>query len=93
VSTEILDQVFREVLSRPESRWEIGVITSNVGSAQANYRLCQQRADVIPSYLIGLEIPASNLTAVSCGSSHPIANNRVAERRARNNGAGIKGFE
>ena len=54
------------------------------GSASANDKLSQQRAEAIVDKLVELGIAESRLTAVGKGSHEPIADNKTDEGRAKN---------
>ncbi|WP_068314004.1 OmpA family protein [Polycladidibacter hongkongensis] len=58
--------------------------TDNVGSAQYNMQLSQQRAQIVGSYLINQGIPAQRIAAFGYGLSQPIASNASEAGRAQN---------
>jgi OOP family OmpA-OmpF porin len=58
--------------------------TDNVGNADSNMRLSQQRADAVKSDLVGTGIAADHVTAQGLGEENFIADNATAEGRATN---------
>lgn len=58
--------------------------TDNVGAAQMNLDLSQDRAHSVRTYLIEAGISADRLEAVGFGESRPIADNDTEEGRATN---------
>jgi outer membrane protein OmpA-like peptidoglycan-associated protein len=58
--------------------------TDNVGTAEFNQRLSEQRANAVMQYLIERGINAERLEAVGYGFSRPVADNETDEGRARN---------
>ena len=74
----------------PAMRVTVTGHTDNVGSADVNMRLGQQRADAVRQRLIALGIPADRIATASRGMEQPIAPNDTPEGRARNRRADIK---
>ncbi|WP_068083210.1 OmpA family protein [Polycladidibacter stylochi] len=58
--------------------------TDNVGNAQYNMQLSQQRAQVVSAYLINQGIPSYRIAAFGYGLTRPIASNATAQGRAQN---------
>jgi outer membrane protein OmpA-like peptidoglycan-associated protein len=58
--------------------------TDNVGSADDNKRLSQERADAVKDQLVSQGYPASKITTMGWGAVHPVADNGSAEGRANN---------
>ncbi|GHV15259.1 cell envelope biogenesis protein OmpA [Fibrobacterales bacterium] len=58
--------------------------TDNVGKADANKKLSQQRADGVKNYLIERGVTKKNLTSVGYGLTKPIADNSTEAGRAKN---------
>jgi outer membrane protein OmpA-like peptidoglycan-associated protein len=58
--------------------------TDNVGSAEDNKKLSQQRADSVKDQLVSQGYPASKITTVGWGAEHPVADNGSPEGRANN---------
>jgi len=85
-----LDKIAIGIQGTPGSRWEIGGYTSSVGTAAANQRLSQRRANSVKAYLVTKGVPAASLTAVGYGEQNPIASNRTAAGRLQNRRVEIK---
>ncbi len=83
-SETVLKTVAEALLSRPEVRGEVSGHTDNTGSATANQRLSQKRAEAVRQYLIDQGVAGDRLTAVGYGESKPIASNETEAGRARN---------
>lgn len=58
--------------------------TDNVGNAEDNQKLSEQRARAIVEYLVSKGIAATRVVARGNGWKNPIASNSTAEGRARN---------
>jgi outer membrane protein OmpA-like peptidoglycan-associated protein len=58
--------------------------TDNVGNAESNVRLSQQRADTVKSELVQMGIAADRLTAQGFGEEDPMADNATTEGREAN---------
>lgn len=69
----------------PEANGVIEGHTDNVGSASANQKLSQRRADAVRTYIIKkFGIAPSRLTARGYGEDKPIASNSTAAGRQKN---------
>jgi len=68
----------------PNVRVEIGGHTDNVGSAEVNKRISQERALAVAEYVINQGIPAHRVVSQGYGFDKPKASNRTAEGRAQN---------
>lgn len=69
----------------PETTAEIEGHTDNVGTAQYNMELSQQRADSVVSYLVDtLHIDPARLTAVGYGDTRPLADNDTELGKRKN---------
>lgn len=79
-----LDQVVALLNSSPVLRLSVDGHTDNVGQAEANQRLSQQRAEAIVAYLIRAGIEGARLQAKGFGPSIPVADNRSDVGRAKN---------
>lgn len=79
-----LDHVVELLNKYPAMRIELGGHTDNVGSAEANQRLSEQRAKAVYDYLVGRGIAAERLAFKGYGESQPVADNSTEEGRAQN---------
>jgi len=74
----------------PNARFEVGGHTDNRGTAAANRRLSQARAQAVLTALTQAGVPASALTAVGYGPDNPVAPNTTAAGRAQNRRVELK---
>ena len=58
--------------------------TDNVGSAAANQRLSERRADAVKNYLASRGVDANKIRTSGRGLSAPVADNKTVQGRARN---------
>ncbi|MDR2595250.1 MAG: OmpA family protein [Fibromonadaceae bacterium] len=58
--------------------------TDNVGSADFNKKLSEQRAAAVKQYLIERGVAANRLQAIGYGLTKPVADNKTEEGRAKN---------
>ncbi|MFI5307612.1 MAG: OmpA family protein [Polyangiales bacterium] len=58
--------------------------TDNIGGAEKNKKLSQDRANAVKTELIKDGVDASRLTAVGFGMEHPVADNKTEAGRAQN---------
>lgn len=79
-----LDALAGLMLKKPNWRLKISGHTDNVGSAAANMKLSQNRAEAVKTYLISKGIDKSRFKAEWFGSKKPIASNKTEEGRQRN---------
>lgn len=79
-----LDQVVSLLASSPDLRLSVDGHTDNVGHADANKQLSQQRAEAIVVYLVNAGVAKDRLVAKGFGSETPVADNRTEEGRAKN---------
>lgn len=83
-SYPILYDAAKTLLKNPDMKVEIDGYTDDIGAQTYNKKLSQQRADVVKNYLISKGIDAGRLTAVGCGESSPIGDNKTEAGRAMN---------
>ena len=83
-SRPTLNALAQELRERPALRLEIAGHTDNVGEADRNLRLSQQRAQVVRRYLLQQGIDSLRLTARGYGGTRPVADNRNPQERPRN---------
>ncbi|MBV8206661.1 MAG: OmpA family protein [Acidobacteria bacterium] len=90
-SKPALDAIAALIRERPGIKIEIQGHTDNVGGADYNLRLSQNRAESVRNYLTQNEkLSDSGLFAKGYGSEQPIADNRTPEGRAQNRRVVIK---
>jgi OOP family OmpA-OmpF porin len=70
--------------------WEIGGYTDGIGSAAANKKLSQRRAQAVFDYLVSQGVHKHNLKIVGYGKENPIATNETLEGRSMNRRVEIK---
>jgi len=69
----------------PQNTAVIEGYTDDVGTAAANLKLSQRRADGVAQYLVdNFQIAASQLTAVGYGEADPVADNRTEAGKRQN---------
>ena len=83
-STSFLDSLFDIVSRCPDMVIEVGGHTDDKGSAAANTRLSQKRANSVVIYLSGKGITRERLQPVGYGESTPLVPNDTAQNRAKN---------
>jgi outer membrane protein OmpA-like peptidoglycan-associated protein len=83
-SSQALNEMAESLREWPEVTLEIQGHTDNVGAAQFNRTLSQQRADAVRQYLIDKGIDGQRLTSIGYGPDKPIAENKTAAGRAQN---------
>jgi outer membrane protein OmpA-like peptidoglycan-associated protein len=81
---EQLDQVKMVLNQNPSLRIEIQGHTDNMGSATANKRLSEKRAQSVMQYLIGKGVDAKRLQWAGYGQTQPMVSNKTANGRKQN---------
>jgi outer membrane protein OmpA-like peptidoglycan-associated protein len=89
-SSSILDRVAESLMAHPDVKVEVGGHTDSDGSAAANMKLSQKRADAVRDYLIKKGVPASQMTSKGYGESQPISDNKSPEGKAMNRRVELK---
>ena len=74
-----LDRMISVMGQNPTMVIEIQGHTDNVGSAEANLRLSQQRADAVRDYFVIKKIALDRVKSVGFGEAKPIASNTTTE--------------
>lgn len=83
-SAPALDQAVAMLKAAPEMKIEVAGHTDNVGNAESNMALSQQRAESVRAALVERGIDAGRLTAKGYGQTVPVADNRSEDGRAKN---------
>ncbi|MCP4200008.1 MAG: OmpA family protein [Proteobacteria bacterium] len=83
-SFERLDGVVEYMTHKRSARIEISGHTDNVGNAQQNKTLSEDRANACRDYLISKGIDDRRIDAVGYGDERPIASNNTREGREQN---------
>ncbi len=81
---EKLARIAGIVMNYPGLKLESEGHTDNVGSAEFNQKLSEQRADAVRQYLLSQGIPESAITSSGKGFSIPVAPNDTAAGRQKN---------
>lgn len=83
-STVELNRIADLLLDNPTLVVEIQGHTDNVGSAEINKKLSQDRADAVRMYLLRQKVPADRITSKGYGFDRPIDSNETPEGQAKN---------
>lgn len=83
-SQEQLGNIAAILKAYPNVHVKIGGYTDNIGNAQDNMILSQDRANGVMAKLIAMGIPPDRLEAQGYGEQFPVADNSTEEGRARN---------
>jgi len=83
-SKEILDEFAQFLKENPTIKIEIQGHTDNIGTAEFNLQLSENRAKSVYEYLISKGIPTHRLRYKGFGFMKPIASNDTEEGRAKN---------
>jgi OOP family OmpA-OmpF porin len=83
-SQPTLKEIVTMLQEHPDLALEVEGHTDNVGNAEANQALSEQRAKAVVAYLATNGIDASRLSASGYGATRPTAPNTTAEGRAAN---------
>ncbi len=78
-----LDKLAR-FISRTNTRVDVKGHTDNIGSAEVNNRLSEDRAQAVVTYLVGRGVSPAKLTYSYYGMSRPITTNETPEGRELN---------
>ncbi len=79
-----LDALARALRLRPALRLAVEGHTDNVGNAELNRQLSQQRATAVCLYLTAHGVPTAQLRPVGYGGTRPVADNNDPDQRPRN---------
>ena len=79
-----LDGLAGTLKAQPDWRFEVQGHTDNVGSAELNRQLSQQRAEAVCLYLAAHGVAAGQLRPVGYGGTQPVADNADPNQRPLN---------
>jgi outer membrane protein OmpA-like peptidoglycan-associated protein len=85
-----LNNVATVLANCPGVHLDIAGYTDNRGSAEANLRLSQRRADSVVAQLVSKGVPKERLTAEGYGEEDAIADNSIEQGRAQNRRTAIR---
>ena len=83
-STATLQELKQALDQNGSLRLRVEGHTDNTGSAAANQRLSQQRAEAVVAWLAQNGVAASRLEAIGLGQAQPVADNSTEAGRQRN---------
>lgn len=86
----VLDELVEYLKRKDDERIEVGGHTDDVGKAEANMILSQNRANTVRAYLLMKGIAPERVTAQGYGLTQPVAENDTAEGRALNRRTEVK---
>lgn len=81
---EPLNSIAAVLTQYPESRIQVSGFTDNVGAAEYNQTLSQQRASSVANYLVRRGVASGRMSSTGYGASNFIASNSTADGRAQN---------
>ena len=84
---QVLEQLQRELLVAGGTTIQIHGHTDNVGNAEGNQRLSEERAFAVKQWLMdksSVNFPSERLTVFAHGATNPIAPNSTPEGKAKN---------
>ena len=84
-SHTILDQLAQAFIEHPDYIVDIQGHTDNTGNRKFNLDLSERRAQAVRNYLIGKDVPPTQLTAHGYGPDQPVSDNSTKAGRAENN--------
>jgi outer membrane protein OmpA-like peptidoglycan-associated protein len=79
-----LDALAKALSAQPSLRLEVQGHTDNVGNAELNRQLSQQRAEAVCLYLTAHGVATEQLRPVGYGGTKPVADNADATQRPKN---------
>ncbi|MGN6648345.1 MAG: OmpA family protein [Cytophaga sp.] len=85
-----LDKLISFIQLNPKLKIELSGYTDNVGSAEANMKLSNNRAKAVYDYLLAHNIKATSIVYKGYGASNPVADNATEEGRQKNRRLEIK---
>ena len=79
-----LNEVVNAAREYPDVQLDVTGYTDNVGNAQKNLKLSEERANAVKAYLVKNGVASERIHTKGAGADSPIANNATAEGRAKN---------
>ena len=79
-----LNEVVNAAREYPDVQLDVTGYTDNVGNAQNNLKLSQERANAVKAYLVKNGVASGRINTKGVGADSPIADNATAEGRAKN---------
>ena len=86
----VLDELVEYLKRKDDEKIEVGGHTDNVGKAEANIVLSQNRANTVRAYLLMKGIAPDRVTAKGYGMTIPVAENDTQEGRSLNRRTEVK---
>jgi OOP family OmpA-OmpF porin len=83
-SNRVLDDAVKVLTQYPDLRIMISGHTDNVGEAQKNLQLSQERADSVKAYLVSKGVAADRVETRGAGPNEPVADNATDKGRQEN---------
>jgi len=83
-SRQKLERLARLLTMVPDMKLDINAYTDNIGTAEANARLSEKRANRIRDFLVTNGIATDRIRPNGKGELNPAASNQTAEGRAKN---------
>ncbi len=83
-SFRVLDAAVKVLKDYPDLKLEIGGHTDDVGDAESNKQLSQERAQAVKDYMIVKGIAAERVRAVGYGQEKPLIERKSKKARAKN---------
>ncbi len=89
-SNKSLDQIASMLTADSNLKVRVSVHTAGTGDAGKNKTLSQNRADAVKNYLVSKGVNESQIEATGYGGEQPIADNKTAAGRTKNQRVEIK---
>jgi outer membrane protein OmpA-like peptidoglycan-associated protein len=83
-SKSVLDDIFQDAVTADGTKILIGGHTDNVGNANSNLTLSEQRAQSVLAYIKKKGIESARLESKGYGSEKPVADNSTSSGRSQN---------